>query len=105
MATETMQAIITFISLLLTGMGVMGLWLFNQINSRLGRMESKLDGKMDVDNHDKDCKKNMESLGQRFSDAWDRFDSRISGQESKFCNHSHETLPKDAGIIFKGVSK
>lgn len=101
MGPETMQAIITFISLLLTGMGVMGLWLFNQINSRLGRMENKLDGKMDETDHEKQSQRCTEAIMQRFSDAWERFDVRINGQESKFCNHSHEGLAKDAGIIFK----
>lgn len=101
MGPEIMQAII----LLLTGEGIIGLWLFGQINMRLTRMENKLDGKMDETDHEKQSQKCTEAIMQRFSDAWSRFDARINSQESKFCNHSHETLPKDAGIIFKGVSK
>lgn len=100
MAPETMQMFLTFLSLALTGMGVFGLYLFTDIRGRLSRMEGKLDGKMDETDHDKTCARSIESVNQRLSDTWQRFDTRLSTQENKLCSHSHTGLDDTSKITW-----
>lgn len=100
MAPEIMQALMTFLSLALTGMGVFGLYLFTDIRGRLSRMEGKLDGKMDETDHDRQSQRCVEAMNSRLGDTWQRFDARLTSTETKLCGHSHTGLDENARITW-----
>jgi hypothetical protein len=82
--------IVSLLGVFLTILGTVVVRQNSEINHKLDRLETKLDGKMDIVDHDKQAETCTKTLTGIFNSRFDGFNLANRTLEEKFCRHSHD---------------
>jgi hypothetical protein len=93
----------TEVTILLSVLAFIGgciLWFAGDIRSRIIRLETKIDKKMDVEDHTKQAELCVKTLSEKFSDAWLGVKERLTRGEKCLLEHTHDD--KSGKTIIRG---
>jgi hypothetical protein len=90
----------TILNALLAFIGGGILWFANDVRSRVIRLEAKMDGKMNVDDHEKQADQCVKTITEKFNDTWTGLKERFTRNEKCLLEHTHDD--KTGKTIIRG---